>query len=148
MNFFWKHCRKFPHFLVILMICLLLNLWDSSFIYLFAVESLNFLYCWNFEIICCCWTFGFSILLNLWDYALDYVSVYCSTFEIICCCWTFEIMPWIMYLHTQSIVCATVSGQCLEYLVYITLPSCWKTMNDLIFQIGRKMKRKKKSERK
>ena len=24
-------------------------------------------------------------------------------------------------LHTQSIVCATVDGQCLEYLVYITL---------------------------
>ena len=25
------------------------------------------------------------------------------------------------FLNTQSIVCATVYGQCLEYLVYITL---------------------------
>ena len=41
------------------------------------------------------------------------------------------------FLHTQSIVCATVYGQCLEYLVYITLGwppspsfcprSCWMT---------------------
>ena len=70
MNFSLKYCRKFPHFLVILMICLLLNLWDSSFTYLFAAEPLNFLYYWTFEIICCCWIFGFSLLLNLWDYLL------------------------------------------------------------------------------
>ena len=25
-------------------------------------------------------------------------------------------------MHTHSIVCATVEGQCLEYLIYITLP--------------------------
>ena len=31
--------------------------------------------------------------------------------------------PWSnILLHTQSIVCATVEGQCLEYLLYITLP--------------------------
>ena len=30
--------------------------------------------------------------------------------------------PWFnILLHTQSIVCATVQGQCLEYLGYITL---------------------------
>ena len=31
--------------------------------------------------------------------------------------------PWFnILMHTQLIVCATVYGQCLEYLVYITLP--------------------------
>ena len=30
-------------------------------------------------------------------------------------------------MHTQSIVCATVDSQCLEYLGYITLVSCIKT---------------------
>ena len=29
------------------------------------------------------------------------------------------------FLYTQSIVCATVEGQCLEYLVYITLHKLW-----------------------
>ena len=29
--------------------------------------------------------------------------------------------PWFILLHTHSNVCATVEGQCLEYLVYITL---------------------------
>ena len=65
-------------------ICLLLNLWTffttEPLRLSVAAESLDFLYCWTFEIICCCWTFGFSLLLNLWDYALDYVSVYCWTF--------------------------------------------------------------------
>ena len=75
------HCRKYSHFFWwFWWFCLLLNIWDSSFTYLFAAEPLNFLYCWTFEIICCCWTFGFSLLLNLWEYALDYVSVYCWTF--------------------------------------------------------------------
>ena len=32
--------------------------------------------------------------------------------------------PWFnILLHTQSIVCATLDNQCLEYLGYITLPS-------------------------
>ena len=62
-DFFWKHCRKFPHFLVILMI-------------LFTAEPLRFF----IYISVCCWTFELSLLLNLWDYALDYVSVYCWTF--------------------------------------------------------------------
>ena len=30
---------------------------------------------------------------------------------------------WFMLMHTQSIACATVDSQCLEYLGYITLPS-------------------------
>ena len=35
--------------------------------------------------------------------------------------------PWFnILLHTQSIVCATVSGQCLEYLEYITLQEVTK----------------------
>ena len=51
--FFWKHCRKFPHFLVILMI-------------LFTAESLRFF----IYISVCCWTFELSLLLNLWDYLL------------------------------------------------------------------------------
>ena len=38
--------------------------------------------------------------------------------------------PWFkplfnILLHTYSNVCATVEGQCLEYLVYITLPQAW-----------------------
>ena len=35
--------------------------------------------------------------------------------------------PWFnVLLHTQSIVCATVDSQCLEYLGYITLHACKK----------------------
>ena len=34
-------------------------------------------------------------------------------------------------LHTQSIVCATVKGQCLEYLRYITLPPPKKWLRNL-----------------
>ena len=65
------HCRKYSHFFWwFWWFCLLLNIWDSSFTYLFAAEPLNFLYYWTFEIICCCWIFGFSLLLNLWDYLL------------------------------------------------------------------------------
>ena len=40
--------------------------------------------------------------------------------------------PWFnILLHTQSNVCATVQGQCLEYLGYKTLPSTqtWKKPN-------------------
>ena len=92
------HCRKFPHFfgdfddfvycwtfeILHLHICLLLNLWTfftaQPLRLSVAAESLDFLSCWTFKIICCCWTFGFSLLLNLWEYALDYVSVYCLTF--------------------------------------------------------------------
>ena len=34
--------------------------------------------------------------------------------------------PWFnTLLHTQSIVCATADGQCLEYLGYITLGLDW-----------------------
>ena len=51
--FFWKHCRKFQHFLVILMI-------------LFTAEPLRFF----IYISVCCWTFELSLLLNLWDYLL------------------------------------------------------------------------------
>ena len=57
MNFFWKHCRKFPHFF---------DIFD------------DFVYCWTFEIL----HLHICLLLNLWDYALDYVSVYCWTFGI------------------------------------------------------------------
>ena len=69
---------------------------------LFTAEPLRFF----IYISVCCWTFELSLLLNLcdyllllnlWDYALDYVSVYCWTFGFFYC-WTFEIMPWIMYL--------------------------------------------------
>ena len=36
--------------------------------------------------------------------------------------------PWFnILLHTQSIVCVTVSGQCLEYYVYSTLHYTWKS---------------------
>ena len=36
--------------------------------------------------------------------------------------------PWFnILLHTQSIVCATVDSQCLEYLGYITLVSFWNS---------------------
>ena len=32
--------------------------------------------------------------------------------------------PWFnILLHTQSIVCATLDSQCLDYLGYITLPA-------------------------
>ena len=47
------HCRKFLHFLVILMI-------------LFTAEPLRFF----IYISVCCWTFELSLLLNLWDYLL------------------------------------------------------------------------------
>ena len=60
--------------------CLLLNLWDSSFTYLFAAEPFNFLYCWTFEIMP--W-----IMYLFTAEPLDFFY-----------CWTFEIMPWIMYL--------------------------------------------------
>ena len=87
--FFWKHCRKFPHFLVILMI-----LFTAEplrfFIYIsFAAEPLNFLYCSTFEIICCYWTFEIMpwIMYLFTAEPLDFFY-----------CWTFEIMPWIMYL--------------------------------------------------
>ena len=70
-------------------LCLLLNLWDSSFTYLFAAEPLNFLYCSTFEIICCCWTFEIMpwIMYLFTAEPLDFFY-----------CWTFETMPWIMYL--------------------------------------------------
>ena len=107
LNFFWKHCRKFPHFLVILMT-------------LFTAEPLRFF----IYISVCCWTFELSLLLNLWDYLLllnlwifftaeplrlcpglciclllnlwDYL--FASEPLDFLYCWTFEIMPWIMYL--------------------------------------------------
>ena len=105
--FFWKHCRKFQHFLVILMI-------------LFTAEPLRFF----IYISVCCWTFELSLLLNLWDYLLLLnlwifftaeplrLSVAAEPLRlcprlciclllnlwIIFYCWTFEIMPWITYL--------------------------------------------------
>ena len=90
--FFWKHCRKFQHFLVILMI-------------LFTAEPLRFF----IYISVCCWTFELSLLLNLWDYLLLLnlwifftaeplrLSVAAEPLDFLYC-WTFEIMPWIMYL--------------------------------------------------
>ena len=120
--FFWKHCRKFPHFLVILMtlftaeplrffiyisfccwtfeLSLLLNLWDYLLLLnlwiFFTAEPLRLcpglcicllLNLWilftaePLRLSVCFWTFGFSLLLNIWDYALDYVSVWCWSFE-------------------------------------------------------------------
>ena len=39
------------------------------------------------------------------------------------------IKPWFnILLHTQSIVCATVDSQCLEFLVYITLDLCFQNI--------------------
>ena len=96
MNFFWKHCRKFPHFFDIfddffycwtfeifhLHICLLLNLWTfftaQPLRLSVAAEPLRL--CPG---LCIClllnlWIF---LLLNIWDYALDYVSVWCWSFE-------------------------------------------------------------------
>ena len=55
--FFENIVESFHIFWYFWWFCLLLNLWDSSFTYLFAAEPLNFLYCSTFEIICCCWTF-------------------------------------------------------------------------------------------
>ena len=122
------HCTKYSHFFWwFWWFCLLLNIWDSSFTYLFAAEPLNFLYCWTFEIIRCCWTFGFSLLLNLWIFFTAEplklcpglciclllnlwnlftaeplrLSVCFWTFEFFYC-WTFEIMPWIMYLFATE----------------------------------------------
>ena len=98
-EFFWKHCRKLPHFfgnfddfvycwtfeILHLHICLLLNLWTfftaEPLRLSVAAEPLDFLYCWTFEVMpwimylftaeplrlsVCFWTFGFSLLLNLW----------------------------------------------------------------------------------
>ena len=66
-------------------ICLLLNLWTfftaEPLRLSVAAEPLDFLYCWTFEVMpwimylftaeplrlsVCFWTFGFSLLLNLW----------------------------------------------------------------------------------
>ena len=126
--FFWKHCRKFPHFFDIfddfvycwtfeilhLHICLLLNLWTfftaEPLRLSVAAEPLDFLYCWTFEIMP--W-----IMYLFTAEPLDFI--YCWTFEIICLllnlwifftaepliffyCWTFEIMPWIMYLFVAE----------------------------------------------
>ena len=117
--FFWKHCRKFPHFfgnfddfvycwtfeILHLHICLLLNLWTfftaEPLRLSVAAEPLDFLYCWTFEIML--W-----IMYLFTAEPLDFI--YCWTFEIICLllnlwifftaepldffyCWTFEIMP-------------------------------------------------------
>ena len=50
-------------------------------------------------------------------------------------------IPWFnILLHTQSIVCATVLGQCLEYLGYITLPLTKSSLNISLCQS--KLKRK------
>ena len=163
--FFWKHCRKFPHFFGIfddfvycwtfeilhLHICLLLNLWTffttEPLRLSVAAESLDFLYCWTFEIICCCWTFGFSLLLNLWDYALDYVSVYCWTFGFYLLlnlwnylfasepldflyCWTFGFfnkMSWIRNYRYFYHPCKDFKK--IKYIYYITLGTL--TMNML-----------------
>jgi hypothetical protein len=45
--------------------------------------------------------------------------------------------PWFnILLHTQSIVCATVDSQCLEYLGYITLLFLTTTIVDFRFHIS------------
>ena len=50
-------------------------------------------------------------------------------------------IPWFnILLHTQSIVCATVLGQCLECLGYITLPLTKSSLNISLCQS--KLKRK------
>ena len=104
--FFWKHCRKFPHFFDIfddfvycwtfeifhLHICLLLNLWTffttEPLRLSVAAESLDFLYCWTFEIICCCWTFGFSLLLNLWIF---FTTEHFRLCPELCICWMLKL---------------------------------------------------------
>ena len=40
--------------------------------------------------------------------------------------------PWFILLHTHLNVCATVEGQCLEYLVCITLISGWKISREAV----------------
>ena len=88
--FFWKHCRKFPHFF---------DIFD------------DFVYCWTFEIL----HLHVCLLLNLWTFFTAQplrLSVAAEPLRLcpglcICLllnlwiffyCWTFEIMPWIMYL--------------------------------------------------
>ena len=115
--FFWKHCRKFQHFLVILMI-------------LFTAEPLRFF----IYISVCCWTFELSLLLNLWDYLLLLnlwifftaeplrLSVAAEPLDFLYC-WTFEIMLWIMYLFTAEpldfIYCWTFEIICLLLNLWI-----------------------------
>ena len=42
--------------------------------------------------------------------------------------------PWFnILLHTQSIVCATVDSQCLEYLGYITLAIAWSRHTEMSY---------------
>ena len=90
MIFFWKHCRKFPHFFDIfddfvycwtfeilhLHICLLLNLWTF-----FTAQPLRLSVA--AEPLRLCPGLCICLLLNLWNF------FYCRTFEI---------MPWIMML--------------------------------------------------
>ena len=90
MNFFWKHCRKFPHFFDIfddfvycwtfeilhLHVCLLLNLWTF-----FTAQPLRLSVA--AEPLRLCPGLCICLLLNLWNF------FYCRTFEI---------MPWIMML--------------------------------------------------
>ena len=117
MILFWKHWRKFPHFLVILMI-------------LFTAEPLRFF----IYISVCCWTFELSLLLNLWDYLLLLnlwifftaeplrLSVAAEPLDFLYC-WTFEIMLWIMYLFTAEpldfIYCWTFEIICLLLNLWI-----------------------------
>ena len=67
--------------------CLLLNLWDSSFTYLFAAEPLKLLYCWTFEIVCLL----VCLLLNVC------IFFTADPLRLSNCCCTFEIPCWSFY---------------------------------------------------
>ena len=108
MIFFWKHCRKFQHFLLILMI-------------LFTAEPLRFF----IYISVFCWTFELSLLLKLWDYLLLLNLWIFFTAEPLdfLYFWTFEIMLWIMCLFTAEpldfIYCWTFEIICLLLNLWI-----------------------------